>query len=79
MLDKFKRWRATNRQRRELEEQMRRERRLPPGQRTTLKFPIVHIGQVPPFDPKRWQFKIWGAVAKPVKFSWEEEKVHFAL
>lgn len=72
MLDKINRWRATNRQRRELEEQMRAENRLPPGQRTTLKFPIIHIGQVPPFDPSRWQFKIWGAVANPVKFSWPE-------
>lgn len=72
MLDKIKRWREQGQQRRNIEKAMRLEKRLPPGQRVTLKFPVLHLGRIPPFDPNRWHFKIWGAVAKPIKLSWAE-------
>ena len=72
MFDKIKRWRSSNQRRRELEEAMRKAKRLPPGQRTTLKFPILHIGQVPPFNPATWQFKLYGAVETPLTLSWDE-------
>ena len=72
MLDKIKRWSARRKQRQEVEQAMRKAKRLPPGQRVTLKFPVLHIGQVPAFDPATWKFRIWGAVAKPVQFSWTE-------
>lgn len=51
---------------------MRRAKRLPPGQRATLKFPVLHMGRVPPFDPETWSFRIWGAVERPVQLSWSE-------
>lgn len=61
---------ATDRQ--ELEEQMNKEGRLPPGQSLTVKFPILHYGSVPHFDLAAWQFKIWGEVQEETCFSWEE-------
>jgi DMSO/TMAO reductase YedYZ molybdopterin-dependent catalytic subunit len=46
--------------------------RLPPGQYLTEKFPVLHYGSVPPFDPKTWDFKIWGLVENPIRLTWEE-------
>lgn len=58
--------------RRALEERLRREGRLPPGQSLTLKFPVLHYGPIPPFDPATWDFRIWGEVEEPVRWTWEE-------
>lgn len=46
--------------------------RLPPGQYLTEKFPILHYGGVPKFDPQTWDFKIWGLVENPIRLSWDE-------
>lgn len=40
-----------------LEQAMRRAGRLPPGQSATLKFPVLHMGPVPGFDPVHWEFR----------------------
>lgn len=72
MLEKINRWRNQNHQRREVEAAMRQQKRLPPGQRVTLKFPVLHIGQVPPFEPATWDFRIWGAVEHRVRLTWDE-------
>jgi DMSO/TMAO reductase YedYZ molybdopterin-dependent catalytic subunit len=58
--------------RKELEEQMLKEGRLPPGQSLTLKFPVLHYGSVPTFDPETWRFRIWGEVEKEISLTWEE-------
>ena len=58
--------------RRELENLARREGRLPPGQSLTLKWPVLHSGHVPVFDPATWDFKISGEVEEPVRLMWEE-------
>jgi len=58
--------------RKELEEKMRQEGRLPPGQSLTEKFPVLHYGPIPPFDESLWDFRIWGEVEKPLKLSWAE-------
>ncbi len=58
--------------RKELEEKMRKEGRLPPGQSLTDRFPVLHYGPIPAFDEATWDFKIWGEVEKPLKFSWAE-------
>lgn len=58
--------------RRELEEKMRREGRLPPGQALTVKFPVLHYGPVPPFNPATWDFRIWGEVEESRRWTWEE-------
>lgn len=51
---------------------MRAAGRLPPGQSLTLKWPVLHEGSVPRFDPRTWDFRIFGLVEQPIRFSWEE-------
>lgn len=58
--------------RHQLETQMEMEGRLPPGQSLTKKFPVLHYGSIPPFDPENWSFRIWGEVDNEVIWSWEE-------
>jgi DMSO/TMAO reductase YedYZ molybdopterin-dependent catalytic subunit len=63
---------ANSTDRGQLEEQMDNEGRLPPGQSLTVKFPILHYGSVPPFNPETWQFKIWGEVENEISLTWKE-------
>ena len=58
--------------RRELEKKAKAEGRLPPGQSLTLKWPVLHYGRVPYFDEVKWDLKISGEVAAPLKLSWKE-------
>ncbi len=51
---------------------MRKAGRLPPGQSLTVKFPILHYGPIPEFDPNTWDFKIWGAVEEPLRLSYQQ-------
>ena len=51
---------------------MKKADRLPPGQSLTTKFPVLHYGSVPPFDPESWQFRIWGEVEEEITWSWKE-------
>jgi DMSO/TMAO reductase YedYZ molybdopterin-dependent catalytic subunit len=46
--------------------------RLPPGQYVTEKWPVLHYGSVPRFDPAQWDFRIFGLVERPVTLSYEE-------
>ncbi|MGO9210221.1 MAG: sulfite oxidase-like oxidoreductase [Terriglobales bacterium] len=59
-------------ERKELERRMMQEGRLPPGQAATLKWPVLHYGSVPHFDPARWDFRIAGLVEQPVRLNWDE-------
>jgi len=59
-------------ERRGLEEQVRKEGRLPPGQSLTLKFPVLHYGPVPPFNPANWDFRVWGEVEEEKRWTWAE-------
>jgi DMSO/TMAO reductase YedYZ molybdopterin-dependent catalytic subunit len=54
------------------EEQMRASGRLPPGQSLTNRFPVLHYGPIPRFDPQTWDFRVWGEVEKEVRLSWDE-------
>lgn len=47
-------------------------RRIPPGQSLTERFPVLHYGPVPTVDLKKWDFKVFGLVQEPVRFSWDE-------
>lgn len=58
--------------RREQEDHVRMEGRLPPGQSLTQKFPVLHYGPVPRFDPTTWDFRIWGEVENDVRWTWDE-------
>jgi DMSO/TMAO reductase YedYZ molybdopterin-dependent catalytic subunit len=58
--------------RRKEEDDLRDAGRLPPGQSLTKKFPVLHYGPVPTFDPTTWELKVWGEVEEEVLWSWEE-------
>ena len=58
--------------RKETEEKVKKEGRLPPGQSLTQKFPVLHYGPVPGFNPAKWDFRVWGEVEEIVRWSWEE-------
>lgn len=62
----------TGNERREKEQEMKKAGRLPAGQSLTLKWPVLHYGSVPRFDPAKWDFRIWGLVEKPVRLTWDE-------
>ncbi len=58
--------------RREDELRLASEGRLPPGQSLTQKFPVLHYGKVPNFNPLSWNFRVWGEVEQQVVWSWDE-------
>jgi DMSO/TMAO reductase YedYZ molybdopterin-dependent catalytic subunit len=58
--------------RRREEERVRKEGRLPPGQSLTLKFPVLHYGPVPHFNPATWDFRVWGEVEEEKRWTWAE-------
>ena len=62
----------TGDERRQKEKEMRQAGRLPPGQSLTLKWPVLHYGSIPHFDPAKWDFRVWGLVEQPLRFTWEE-------
>ena len=51
---------------------MESEGRLPPGQSLTQKFPVLHYGGVPQFDPETWKFSVRGEVTKEKIWTWQE-------
>ncbi len=59
-------------QRKAEEERIKKEGRLPPGQSLTQKFPVLHYGAVPAFDPLTWDFRVFGEVEAPLRLTWEE-------
>src|ERR1700674_3272461 len=59
-------------ERRTRERAMRDAGRLPPGQSLTLKWPVLHYGSVPRFDPQDWDFRVTGMVEKPLRLTWDE-------
>jgi DMSO/TMAO reductase YedYZ molybdopterin-dependent catalytic subunit len=46
--------------------------RVPPGQYLTEKWPVLHYGPVPQFNPRTWDFRVFGNVENEVKLNWEE-------
>ncbi|MDP2743697.1 MAG: molybdopterin-dependent oxidoreductase, partial [Dehalococcoidia bacterium] len=45
---------------------------IPPGQVVTADFPVLHVGEIPRFEPDSWRFVVWGEVENPLEFRWEE-------
>jgi DMSO/TMAO reductase YedYZ molybdopterin-dependent catalytic subunit len=58
--------------RREQEDHIKREGRLPPGQSLTNKFPVLHYGPVPSFNPATWDFRVYGLVEEEKRWTWDE-------
>jgi len=46
--------------------------RVPPGQFVTDKFPVLHAGNVPRYDPQTWDFQVYGEVENPLRLNREE-------
>ena len=47
--------------------------RLPPGQYSTERFPVLHVGPVPDFgDLSTWTFSVTGLVDRPTTWSWAD-------
>ncbi|MCC7361817.1 MAG: molybdopterin-dependent oxidoreductase [Anaerolineales bacterium] len=58
--------------RKEEEERVKLEGRLPPGQSLTNKFPVLHYGPVPRFDPLTWDLRVFGEVEAEQRWNWDE-------
>ncbi len=46
--------------------------RLPPGQKPTDGWPVLHYGSIPKIDLDTWRFEIGGLVKEPVSFTWQD-------
>jgi DMSO/TMAO reductase YedYZ molybdopterin-dependent catalytic subunit len=46
--------------------------RLPPGQRLTRDWPVLHAGTIPRFSEAAWDFRVSGLVEHPLRFTWRE-------
>jgi DMSO/TMAO reductase YedYZ molybdopterin-dependent catalytic subunit len=49
-----------------------RSERLPPGQALTRKWPVLHAGPTPGFDPATWDLRVFGLVKRKRTFSYFE-------
>lgn len=49
-----------------------REPRLPPGQVLTEKWPVLHYGAVPDVDLATWDFRVYGLVERPARWTYQE-------
>jgi DMSO/TMAO reductase YedYZ molybdopterin-dependent catalytic subunit len=48
--------------------------RVPPGQRVTRGWPVLHEGPIPPFDRASWRLSLEGACHEPFAVNYEELK-----
>ena len=47
--------------------------RLPPGQYSTERFPVLHVGSAPKYrDLSTWSLRIFGLVDRPLELSWPD-------
>jgi DMSO/TMAO reductase YedYZ molybdopterin-dependent catalytic subunit len=46
--------------------------RLPPGQKLTDGWPVLHYGGIPKIELDTWKFDLSGLVDEPVSISWQE-------
>lgn len=58
--------------RKDEEDRIKLEGRLPPGQSLTNKFPVLHYGPVPRFDPATWDLRVFGEVEEEKRWNWDE-------
>jgi DMSO/TMAO reductase YedYZ molybdopterin-dependent catalytic subunit len=49
-----------------------KQNRVPPGQRLTDKWPVLHYGRVPSINVQKWTFKIAGLVEKERALTFQE-------
>ncbi len=58
--------------RRDDEEKMKKSGRMPPGQSLTQRFPVLHYGPVPGFNPATWDLRAWGEVEQEMVLNWDQ-------
>ncbi|HWO93585.1 MAG TPA: sulfite oxidase-like oxidoreductase [Dehalococcoidia bacterium] len=58
--------------RRQKEEREKFGDRLPPGQKVTEGWPVLHYGGIPKIDLTTWRFRVFGAVEEEKEWTWEE-------
>jgi DMSO/TMAO reductase YedYZ molybdopterin-dependent catalytic subunit len=46
--------------------------RVPPGQGVTRGWPVLHVGDVPVFDPELWRLQVCGEVERTLELTWAE-------
>jgi DMSO/TMAO reductase YedYZ molybdopterin-dependent catalytic subunit len=46
--------------------------RIPPGQTVTAKFPVLHYGSVPAVDLAAWDFRVFGLVEEPLRYTYAD-------
>ena len=63
---------ASNQDRKLLEARMKEAGRLPPGQVATLKWPVLHLGDVPHFDLQTWDLRTTRFVRNPLRLTWQQ-------
>ncbi len=44
---------------------------IPPGQTLTKGFPVLHVGDIPRFDPATWRLRFFGLVEDPYELTWD--------
>jgi DMSO/TMAO reductase YedYZ molybdopterin-dependent catalytic subunit len=54
------------------EDRQRYGDRLPPGQKLTDGWPVLHYGGIPKVDLATWKFSAVGLVEQEVNFTWDE-------
>ena len=52
-----------------------RDRRVPPGQSRTRKWPVLDASGPPEIEIERWRFRIGGLVESRLEWNWEEFQV----
>ncbi len=46
--------------------------RLPPGQKPTDGWPVLHYGGIPHIELAAWRFRVWGLVEEEKEWGWDE-------
>jgi DMSO/TMAO reductase YedYZ molybdopterin-dependent catalytic subunit len=46
--------------------------RVPPGQTLVENFPVLSYGPAPRFNPKTWDFKVFGLIEEPIRLSYDQ-------
>lgn len=45
---------------------------IPPGQTLASGFPVLHVGDVPAFDPHTWRLRFYGLVDAPFELTYDQ-------
>ncbi len=45
---------------------------VPPGQTVTDGFPVLHVGDVPMFDPATWRLRFFGLCEQAFELTWDQ-------